>query len=323
MRTGLVSVLSEEAADLYERLVVAGGLPLDDGTDPARSAAAAELVDKGFARERHIGAPALIPVEPARAIDNAIMMRQRQILDQYQTLVRLRDQMHELQHQYRSSPAFSVDVADLVTVVTDRREIGALSVEIVLSAEQDVASLETEHFTRPPDPKSVRALPAELVERGVRFRNIYSRAVFEDIPGAGDMLRASIASGWNCRVYPELPMKMVVVDQRAALVPLGPTGMEGALLVRAPVVVAALRAYFDLLWHRAVPAPGNAEGGLPPEQDHVLRLVLTGMTDAAIARQLDISERTVRRHVGALQERLGATNRVTLAVAAVRDGWLD
>jgi DNA-binding CsgD family transcriptional regulator len=323
MRTGLVGVLSEAAAGLYERLVVAGALPLDDETEPGLSAAAAELVDKGFARERHVGTATLIPVEPARAIDNAIMVRQRQILDQYQMLVRLRDQMHELQHQYRSSVAFSVDVADLVTVVTDRREIGALSVEMVLSAEQDVASLETEHFTKPPDPKSARTLPAELVERGVRFRNIYSRAVIEDIPGASEMLRRSIASGWNCRIYPKLPMKMVVVDQRAALVPLGPTGMEGALVVRAPVVVAALRDYFELLWHRAVPAPGNADGGLPREQDHVLRLVLTGMTDAAIARQLDISERTVRRHVGALQERLGATNRVTLAVAAVRDGWLD
>lgn len=323
MRTGLVSVLSEPAAGLYERLVVAGALPLDDETDPVHSAAAAELVDKGFARERHVGVPTLIPVEPARAIDNAIMVRQRQILDQYQMLVGLRDQMHELQRQYRSSSAVSVDVADLVTVVTDRREIGALSVEMVLSAEQDVASLETEHFTKPPDPKSVRTLPAELVARGVRFRNVYSRAVLEDIPGADEMLRSSIASGWNCRVYPELPMKMVVVDQRAALVPLGPTGMEGALVVRAPVVVAALRGYFELLWHRAVPAAGNADGGLPREQDQVLRLLLTGMTDAAIARHLDVSERTVRRHVGALQERLGATNRVTLAVAAVRDGWLD
>ncbi len=46
------------------------------------------------------------------------------------------------------------------------------------------------------------------------------------------------------------------------------------------------------------------------------------MTDAAVARHLGISERTVRRHVGALLETLGASNRVTLAVTAVRDGWV-
>jgi DNA-binding NarL/FixJ family response regulator len=47
------------------------------------------------------------------------------------------------------------------------------------------------------------------------------------------------------------------------------------------------------------------------------------MTDTAIARHLNISDRTVRRHVGALLELLGATNRVSLAVTAVREGWVD
>jgi DNA-binding CsgD family transcriptional regulator len=321
MGSGLSSVLSEPAARLYEKLVTAGELPLE-AAGVGGSAAAAELVDKGFAREQHVGRSTLNPVEPARAIDNAIMVRQQQILDQYQTLVRLRDQMQVLQQQYRSSTAVTGDVARLITVVTEREEIGALSMEMVLSAESDVASLETEHFTRPPDPKSARTLPADLVARGVRFRNIYSRAVLEKIPGSAEMLRTSITAGWDCRVHPALPMKLIVVDRQAALLPLGPTGMEGALVVRAPVVVATVRDYFELLWRRSVPAPGN-RAKLPREQDGVLQLLLTGMTDTAIARQLDISERTVRRHVGALQERLGATNRVTLAVAAVREGWVD
>ena len=321
MRSGLAGVLSEPAARLYEQLVVVGELPLDG--EAARSAAAAELIDRGFAREEHVTTKALLPVEPARAIDNAILVRQRQILDQYQMLLRLRDQMSVLQQSYLASAAVRPEhLPDLVRVLTDGEEIGALSLEMVLSAQEDVVSLETEHFTKPPDPKSARTLPADLVARGVRFRNVYSRAVLEDVPGSGEMLRASIESGWDCRVYPKLPMKLIVVDHSAALVPLGPTGMEGALMVRAPVVVAALRDYFELLWNRSVPAPGN-RGKLGAEQDEVLRLVLTGMTDGAIARHLDVSERTVRRHVGALQERLGVTNRVTLAVAAVRDGWLD
>jgi DNA-binding NarL/FixJ family response regulator len=98
--------------------------------------------------------------------------------------------------------------------------------------------------------------------------------------------------------------------------------MEGALLVRVPVITATLRTYFELLWTRSVSVEGNPVK-LPPEQDQVLRLVLTGMTDGAIARHLGISERTVRRHVGALLVALGASNRVALAVAAVREGWVD
>lgn len=320
MRTGLTSVLSEQAAGLYERLIVSGGLSLVDHPDLSETSEARELIDKGFARERYVDLPRLVPVEPIRAVDNAILTKQRQVLDQYQALLRLRDEMQALQQVYRSGTP-TEELGDLVRVVTDPGEIGALSVELGLSAQHDVASLETGHFTRPPDPRSARVPPAEVIERGVRFRNIYGRVAME-VPGAAEMLRKSQEAGWQCRVYPHLPMKMVLVDERAALLPLGPTGMEGAVLVRAPVITAALRTYFELLWSRAVSVDGNPVK-VPPEQDQVLRLVLTGMTDGAIARNLGISERTVRRHVQALLEALGASNRVTLAVAAVREGWVD
>jgi len=321
VRNGLTSVLSEPAAKLYERLVVSGGLSLVEHPGLDERAESRELVEKGFARTRYIGAPLLVPVEPIRAIDNALIVRQRQLLDQYQLLVRLRDEMQALQQAYRSASPPAAELDDLVRVITDRAEIGAMSVELVLSAHADVLSLETEHFSRPPDPRSARTLPAEVVARGVQFRNIYSRAALE-VDGAREMLQLSVEAGWSCRVYSELPMKMVIVDDRVGLLPLGPTGMEGALLVRAPVIVAALRGYFELLWAASVPVEGAAVK-LAPEQDHVLRLLLTGMTDSAIARHLGISERTVRRHVGALQEILHANNRVTLAATAVREGWVD
>jgi DNA-binding CsgD family transcriptional regulator len=321
MRAGLRTVLSEPAVQLYEDLVVSGGRSLVDEPDLPGSAAARELIDKGFARERHVGTPQLVPVEPARAVDNAILTQQRHILEQYQAMLRLRDEMQQLQRAYLSAPNSVDEPHDLIRVVTDRAEIGALSVELCLSARKAVVSLETAHFTRPPDPRSARTLPVEVVERGVTFRNIYSRAVLE-LPGADEMLRASVAAGWQCRVYPDMPMKMVVVDERAALLPLGPTGMEGAVLVTAPVVVSALRMYFELLWLRSVPVD-NRSLKLTAEQDKVLRLLLTGMTDGAIARHLGISDRTVRRHVGALLELLGAGSRVSLAVTAVREGWVD
>ena len=69
-------------ARLYEQLIVIGGLLLADHPDLTHSAAARELVDKGFARERHVGQSAFVPVAPARAIDNAVLTQQRQLLDQ-------------------------------------------------------------------------------------------------------------------------------------------------------------------------------------------------------------------------------------------------
>ena len=48
-------------------------------------------------------------------------------------------------------------------------------------------------------------------------------------------------------------MKMKLADQNAALLPLTPTGTASALLVRAPLITAALRGYFEMLWEKATP----------------------------------------------------------------------
>lgn len=312
-KKGLTAVLSGEAASLYERLVTTGGLSLNEELSEE---VVRDLVDKGFARRRHVGTPMLVPIEPARAIDNALLVLQRDLVERHQMLIQLRDEMHALQGAYLSGEA----PAELVRVLTDRGQISALSVELALSARRDVMSIETEHHVTPPDPRSARVPPAEVLERGVSFRNIYSRAALE-VPGAEEMVRLSMAGGWDCRVYPSLPMKMVLVDDRAALLPLDPTGMSGAVLMHAPVIVAAMRSYFELVWGRATPL-GTRVSKLTPDQDQVLRLVITGMTDVAIARHLGVSERTVRRHVGVLLERLQADNRVALAAVAVREGWV-
>ncbi len=322
----LDGLLPEPAAALYQRLLSTGHLSLAEHPELKDSDEMRELLDRGFARERHVGEPLIVPIEPIRAIENALLVAQHRILDQQRVVVRVREQMSDLQRAYVVGGAEPDDVASSIQVLTDPAEIGALSAELLLAAQRDVSNLETAHFRRTPDPKSVRVPPKDVLERGVSFRTIYSRAVL-DIPGAPEMIRLCAAGGWRQRVLTELPMKMVLVDERAALLPLDPTGVQGAVLIRAPVIVAMLRSYFELLWVRAIEletVPGGpGSGRLTGVQEKVLRLMLTGATDAAVARHLGISERTVRRHIATLLELLGVDNRVTAAVTAVRDGWLD
>lgn len=52
----------------------------------------------------------------------------------------------------------------------------------------------------------------------------------------------------------------------------------------------------------------------------VLHLVSLGMTNDQIAQRVGLSASTVKYHIARLSERLGANNRVTLAVAAVQLG---
>lgn len=62
----------------------------------------------------------------------------------------------------------------------------------------------------------------------------------------------------------------------------------------------------------------------PTEREmDVLRLLVTGQTNAQIARKLSISERTVRFHMENLFTRLNVDNRTEAVVTAIAQGWLD
>jgi DNA-binding CsgD family transcriptional regulator len=87
-------------------------------------------------------------------------------------------------------------------------------------------------------------------------------------------------------------------------------------LVRAPIVVAALRALFEELWSRASPfSSGNGTF-------QVLRLAAQGLSDEGIARHLGLSVRTVRARFADAMAELKAQSRFHAGVEAARRGWL-
>ena len=61
-------------------------------------------------------------------------------------------------------------------------------------------------------------------------------------------------------------------------------------------------------WRRAGRAR-TAPGGLSPRELEVLRLVATGRTNPAIARELVLSEKTVARHLSNIFAKLGLSSR--------------
>ena len=72
-----------------------------------------------------------------------------------------------------------------------------------------------------------------------------------------------------------------------------------------------------LLEHLSPPAPnGDDDGGLSPRELDVVKLAARGLTNAEIATQLFISVGTVKTHLGSVQTKLGARNRVEIAAWA-------
>jgi DNA-binding CsgD family transcriptional regulator len=106
---------------------------------------------------------------------------------------------------------------------------------------------------------------------------------------------------------------------------LGYRSPSGALLIRAPVIITALREYFEMLWQRATPLtaqrPAVLGERLTRAQQAVLELMAEGLHDDAIARRTGISTTTVRRHIAAITDRLDVSSRFAAGAAAQRRGW--
>lgn len=62
---------------------------------------------------------------------------------------------------------------------------------------------------------------------------------------------------------------------------------------------------------------------LTQEEQRLMRQMADGLSFAEIAAQVFLSERTVRRHVQALLDKLGAADRVQAVAMALRNGWLN
>src|SRR4051794_31880047 len=70
----------------------------------------------------------------------------------------------------------------------------------------------------------------------------------------------------------------------------------------------------------AGPVGEPPHGDLTPREREVLALIARGLSNKRIARELDVSEKTVKAHVGHVLAKLGVTDRTQAAVLAVRRG---
>ncbi len=152
-------------------------------------------------------------------------------------------------------------------------------------------------FDKPP--YTTRAQDNEATERaalqrGVRCRVVYDRSSLTE-PSQPRTIEQLAAAGEDARVSADVPMKLVICDRRLALTPLSlQHGLtDAALVVHASGLLDALAALFESVWQSAIPVPEMIAPA--DEQRRLLMLLASGLKDEAIARQLGIGERTVRR----------------------------
>jgi DNA-binding CsgD family transcriptional regulator len=148
---------------------------------------------------------------------------------------------------------------------------------------------------------------------------------FDSLDDTGSRLAAELERrGAAVRVAPRIPLKAVLFRGRAALLKADPArpDLDNMLVVRAPSLVSALQAMFEVLWERATPLGRVGEAGRVVPDARLLELLAEGGQDEAIAERLGVSVRTVRRRVAELLESLGARTRFQAGAQAARRGLL-
>ncbi|WP_051433066.1 hypothetical protein, partial [Promicromonospora kroppenstedtii] len=188
-------------------------------------------------------------------------------------------------------------------------------------------------FVRPPvivTSSQENSAEGQAVERGVQYRVVVERSMLESQAVTVDEAVEATEAGEDVRFAERVPLKLILIDRRLALLPLTSSGdVVGALLVRESTLLDALLALFENVWDRSTPLLVGTSGLAGDVVEHVddddakvLGLLLAGLTDQAVANQLGTSLRTVQRRVRALMDLAGVETRVQLGWHAATRGWV-
>ena len=283
--------------------------------------AAHRLVQHGLANRLPGAQTRYIAVAPDIAVDPLITRQEDQ-------LRQAREASHQLMAAFRQSSRHT-HPAELMEIITGPDNIASRMQQF-----HDTARTQIRGFDRPPyaaDPGSSHR-EEERLDDGVNYRVIYTpEAVMWPGRAQGD-IRAASERGEQARVRPNLPLKLVIVDDRLAFVPVktGQHRVDAALVIHPCDLFDALVALFESEWNQAIslrsflnsddsaPAPSER----PDESTATLLLGLAaGLTDDGIARSMDASLRTTQRHIQRLMHDLNASTRFQAGLVARERGW--
>ncbi|GAB2983516.1 hypothetical protein [Frigoribacterium salinisoli] len=348
--------LDDDAAAVY-RLLLADGDGTTVGTaatatgvdDPRAAASLATLTALGLAVRRSEGGEH-DAVDPRIAVPAVLAARAGALAEVQAGLPALADAFRAA----RPSP----EGGSATTVLRGAAAVGDHYGRLVLGAAEEFLAFDRPPYVvSAAGGERQRAALA----RGVRWRALYAATSFVADDRWSEVRRVG-AEGEEARLVHALPVKLVVADRRAALVSLTlGDGEPEALVTGSEPLVAALVELFEQHWRAGVPVDGptaaepSGEAGartgwaaaaaaleaersagrsahdddrpgaarVPTSFERgVLVLLAAGASDEAMALQLGVSTRTLRRRLRVLFDELGAANRFHAGVQAARRGWL-
>ncbi|MBO2448685.1 helix-turn-helix transcriptional regulator [Actinomadura barringtoniae] len=315
----LEGVVSEPLLEAYLQLVDCGGC-LDSEAEALLGGAEVvrALTQRGMAHHWNGLPPRLEPSTPDLALHGALAELEGRLLEDHRQVLAGHKRLGEI-HQVRARAGGIIEDL-LVEVVSDPMEIKRRSYGLINEARRDWMTLEN-LLNEIPLSEASSCPPPPSFDGMVRCRSIYELSFMEQ-PLTAKLVDACVEAGEEARLLPHVGMKMKLADETVAMLPLTPTGMEGALVLRSPVIVRALKQHFEMLWAKATPIGATEADELSESKQKVLEMLAAGLQDETIARRMNVSVNTVRRHITEIKGQLDVGTRFAMGAAALRRGWI-
>ena len=300
------------AGELFREIVKVGVLPPDDPRlerGHADQQALALLIDLGLLRENGDGG--WVAVDPAAVQSGVVSPMGRQAVDLLKESAAWADTFGNLAQSFRRTPAGASPITEIRGLPSINRflESAVDDAEVELLTAQPAGARRAVILQQAVD-RDLRAL-----ERGVAMHTLYQHTARRS-RATRDHVERILGRGAKVRTLDEFFNRLIVIDQRLAVIPGG--SPDVALAIHDQSLVSYLADIFERSWERAkeYDERGTSDSDIAAEvRQLTVRMLTEGHSDPASAKRVGVSTRTYASYVAALKDEYGVETRFQLGYA--------
>jgi sugar-specific transcriptional regulator TrmB len=201
------------------------------------------LVQKGLAVARPGNVVKYAATPPEVAINLLIQSHRQQLTEMEQGA---RSMVETLQPSFEAGQAHT-DPLEYIEVLRDRGAINERFAELQSSVKREILVFTKPPYATPPQ-ENVEGLAVTLTHEA---RSIYEFGVFDD-PAVSEGVRRFLEAGEEMRFVPELPLKLVIIDETIVMFgmadPVAGSADLTIVVVEHSSLARVLKTAFDAIW---------------------------------------------------------------------------
>ncbi|MBT3155285.1 helix-turn-helix transcriptional regulator [Streptomyces sp. CHD11] len=250
-----------------------------------------------------------VPVDPSAASFQLLTRSELELLERKVAIGRLRDDLARMSVLFQSS-RFGSQVANSFDIVRSREAVGLLLSRAAANSSREVLCMQPGSGWSVEELGEARNRELEMLDRGVCLRVLYQHTARFDMPFRERAAKLT-ESGAEVRTAGALFGSLFIFDRATAYILLSDEE-GGAVVVQESSLVNFLYSCFEHVWATAKEFDirrAETEVISRDMKQEIVKMLISGVKDEAIARRLGVSVRTCRKHIGQVMQMFGATSR--------------